>query len=374
MTNDQNVTHAPKRFPCAQCGASLTFSPGMTSLVCEHCGYSQKTHETRTDVGELDYNAWLEKGEADEHLEDIMVVRCTGCGASLEPKKETVALPCPFCGNAMDLHEVSHRQIKPSSLLPFKVDKKQAREHFKQWVASRWFAPSKLKVAARGDTPLNGLYVPYWAYNAQTDSQYQGQRGIHYQERETYTTTENGQTVQKNRTVTRTRWYPVAGQVSHWFGNVLVMASDLLPAPMADALEPWDLENLVAYDSSFVSGFRAQSYHVGLADGFGQAKGKMAGTIDTLVRQDIGGDEQQVNHVSTQYSAVTFKHILLPIWLSTYRFGNKEYRFLINARSGEVQGERPYSWIKITATVLSIVGILGGLWWKYGEQIMASLQ
>ncbi|MBF0422823.1 MAG: hypothetical protein HQL73_07510 [Magnetococcales bacterium] len=370
----QESQPGPQTFPCAQCGASLTFSPGITSLKCDHCGHTQEVPLVRKEIPTLDYHAWLEKGHADKHMEDIMVVQCSACGASLEPERETVALPCPFCGNPMDLHETSHRRIKPSSLLPFKVDKKIARESFKQWVSSRWFAPNRLKMAARSETPLSGLYVPYWTYDSQTGSDYQGQRGIHYQERETYTTTEDGRSVEKTRTVTRTRWSHVSGHVEHWFHDVLVMASNKLPQQIADRLEPWDLGNLVGYDSSYVSGFRAQSYHVGLEEGFAIAKGKMAPVIDDLVRRDIGGDEQRVDAISTHYSATTFKHILLPIWLSTYRFGNKTYPFLINGRTGEVQGERPYSWIKITLAILSVAAVLGGVWWKYGDQILAAVK
>jgi len=87
----------------------------------------------------------------------------------------------------------------------------------------------------------------------------------------------------------------------------------------------------------------------------------MDGEIRSTVRRDIGGDHQRVHSVRTQYSNVTFKHILLPIWLSAYRYRDKAYRFLINARTGEVQGERPWSWVKITAAVLVTIGIIAGI-------------
>ncbi|HIJ85356.1 MAG TPA: primosomal protein N' (replication factor Y) - superfamily II helicase, partial [Magnetococcales bacterium] len=170
----------PQQFPCTQCGAHLGFVPGTTSLVCEHCGHAQEVPLSRGEIKELDFDAWLQKAEADGRVEDVVVVQCAGCGATVKPERGTIALACPFCGMAMDLQETSKRQIKPSSLLPFKVDKKQARDHFVKWVSSRWFAPNKLKMAARSDTPLNGLYVPYWTFDTQTHSDYRGQRGVHY--------------------------------------------------------------------------------------------------------------------------------------------------------------------------------------------------
>ncbi|MEO5329810.1 MAG: hypothetical protein H7829_16395 [Magnetococcus sp. THC-1_WYH] len=364
---EDNDHSGPRQFPCGQCGASLHFIPGATSLVCTHCGHTQEVKVSKGGAEELDFDAWMDQGQADDRMQDCIVVQCTGCGAKVEPEGGIVALPCPFCGIAMDLREVSQRQIKPTHLLPFKITQKQAQDHFKTWVASRWFAPSQLKKAARRETPLNGLYIPYWTFDAQTQSDYTGQRGIHYHVQESYTATEGGKSVQKTRTVTRTRWRATSGHVAHWFNDVLVIASHALQKGMADQLEPWDLDNLVAYDSNYVSGFRVQSYQLGLAQGFEGAKERMTETITKLVREDIGGDAQRIDHLSTHYNAITFKHILLPIWLSTYRFGNKSYPFLINGRTGEVQGKRPYSWVKITLTVLTIMAILGGLWWFFGE-------
>lgn len=356
-----------RQFPCSQCGGRLNFVPDAASLVCEQCGHSQEVTPVKGGDQELDFNAWLEKAEADGRMQDVIVVRCPSCAASVEPERATVAMSCPFCGINMDLQEISQRQIKPSSLLPFKVDKKQAREHFVKWVTSRWFAPNQLKKAARSETPLSGLYIPYWTFDTQTQSDYRGQRGIHYQTTETYTAIEDGRSVQKTRTVTRTRWTATSGRVFHGFNDVLVVASSSLPKEITNNLEPWDLQNLVAYNPEYISGFRAQSYQLGLVDGFDYAKERMAPVIQGVIRRDIGGDEQRIDSVSTRYSAVTFKHILLPIWISSYRFGKRSYRFLVNGRTSEVQGERPYSWIKIILLIVFVAAVSGVLWYYYGR-------
>jgi hypothetical protein len=85
----------------------------------------------------------------------------------------------------------------------------------------------------------------------------------------------------------------------------------------------------------------------------------MQDKIYAAVRANIGGDEQQVTSVNSTYNDITFKHILLPVWLSSYRYKDKVYRFLVNARTGEVQGERPYSAAKIAALVITIVAVVG---------------
>jgi len=207
---------------------------------------------------------------------------------------------------------------------------------------------------------IDGVYVPAWTYDAQTYSQYTGQRGDDYWDTETYTEQDsNGNTVTRTRQVRRTRWHWVSGNVANPFDDILVLASNSLPRKIAQRLEPWDLKNLVPYRDEYLSGFVAESYQVGLPEGFEIAKQIMAGPIHEAIESDIGGDHQRIHSVDTRYLDVTFKHCLLPIWISAYLYAGKTYRFLVNARTGEVQGERPYSALKILMLVISILVAIG---------------
>jgi hypothetical protein len=253
------------------------------------------------------------------------------------------------------------RQIKPEGLLPFKVSGKEAFEQFRKWIGKLWFAPSQLKQYAQSESKLAGVYVPFWTYDSDTTTAYTGERGDYYYTTETYTEEENGRTVTRTREVRHTRWTSVSGTVFNNFDDILILASKSLPKKYTDRLEPWDLTNLVPYADEYLSGFRAESYQVSLPQGFEEAKQIMESAIESSIRRDIGGDEQQIHSAQTQYGSITFKHILLPVWLSAYRFREKIYRILINARTGEVQGERPFSAWKIAGAVLIgliIIGIL----------------
>jgi hypothetical protein len=203
--------------------------------------------------------------------------------------------------------------------------------------------------------------VPYWTYDANTISAYSGERGEDYHVTESYTTRENGKTVTRTRQVKKTRWHRVSGTVTNAFDDVLVLASRSLPAACTTRLEPWDLENLAPFQPEYLAGFRTESYQVGLEEGMEQAKTIMDAAIRTAICRDIGGDHQRVHDVDTQYNDLTFKHVLLPLWLSVYRYGEKPYRFVVNARTGEVQGERPWSWVKITLAVLGALAVIGGV-------------
>ncbi len=357
--NEAPVATQNKRFPCKNCGADMQFDPSAAAITCPYCGHENPIPQSEQDIEELDFETYLAQISEREETEQTQAVQCSACGAETTLDPNTAADACPFCGGALisEAHTVS--KIRPKSLLPFAIDRAQAMEAFRAWVKSRWFAPNKLKQYARADSSrLNGMYVPFWTYDSKTTSWYTGQRGDHYYVTESYTTTENGKTVRKTRQVRKTRWTSVSGVVWRNFDDILVLASRSLPKKYADRLEPWDLENLVTYDDQYLSGFRAETYQVDLAEGFDEAKGIMATQIRSDVRHDIGGDEQRIHSVRTQHDDVTFKHLLLPVWISAYRFGEEVYRFLVNARTGEVQGERPWSWVKIALAVAAVLAVV----------------
>jgi len=143
-----------------------------------------------------------------------------------------------------------------------------------------------------------------------------------------------------------------------FFNDILIVASKSLPHKYLRKLEPWDLESLVTYDSKYLSGFRTETYKVDLKEGFDKAEDIMKKTIKKLVKKDIGGDHQRISNMNVSHNDVHFKHILLPVWISSYRYKQKVYRFVVNARTGEVQGERPYSFWKIFFTSLGGIAII----------------
>ena len=110
------------------------------------------------------------------------------------------------------------------------------------------------------------------------------------------------------------------------------------------------------YRVEYLAGFRAEAYSIELEDAFGEARGHMDRMIERDVRFDIGGDRQRVGQVDTDIRDLTFKHILLPVWLAAYKYRGKSFRFVVNGRTGKVQGERPYSPIKIAIAV--VVGLV----------------
>jgi len=346
-------------FKCASCAGQMTYAPGSSAQKCPYCGHENPIPESEADIHELDYAAHLRQLAEEENTSEQLTVTCGECGAETTTDPNIIARECPFCGSPLVATAHSQKQIQPKSLLPFHITRDQARASFQKWLTSRWFAPNALKKMAQQEGRLNGIYVPYWTYDSKTTSFYRGERGEHYWETQHYTARENGKTVHKTRRVRKTRWYPASGTVWISFDDILVLASNSLPRKYTLALEPWDLDHLVPYQDDYLSGFKAESYHVDLALGFETAQGIMDTQIRQRIRMDIGGDEQRIHTVRTQHDQVTFKHILLPVWISAYRCKNRVFRFLVNARTGEVQGERPWSWIKIVMLVMAILATIG---------------
>jgi len=343
-----------KRFPCEQCGAVLNYAVGTRTMECQYCGHANAIEHSAEQLEELDFHGVLKRLQDSPTITpETNVISCPNCAAQFALDAHIHAGDCPFCGTSV-VTETSHsRPLKPKGLLPFAISDDEARESYRNWLNQRWFAPNALKKYARSDASLNGVYIPYWTYDSDTSTAYSGQRGEVYYVTQRYTTTVNGRRVTRSRQVPKVRWYPASGRTSRHFDDVLVGASRTLPRKITDWLAPWDLENLVPYTEDYLAGFSSEVYQVDLDEGFNIAQQTMDKVIRSDVRQAIGGDQQRINRVNTRHSDTTFKHVLLPLWTAGFQFRGKTYRFVVNGRTGKVQGERPYSAVKITLAVLA---------------------
>ncbi len=349
------------RFPCDQCGADMRYDTLRNEMHCDHCGATQAVGErddAASAIRELDFRAALDQRLPQAEMEETRVVTCPNCGAETELNPAVHAAECPFCATPVVTDTGISRHIKPRGLLPFALDETQARKAMTDWLGRLWFAPNGLQQYARKGRAMAGVYVPYWTFDADTKSSYTGMRGDDYYETRTVMRDGKPQQVQ----VRKTRWRPAAGRVARFFDDVLVLASKALPRKYTDGLQPWDLGAMVPYSLSYLAGFRAEAYQVGLEDAYDDARDQMDRIILRDIKFDIGGDHQRVMTVDTAIKDVTFKHILLPIWVAAYKYRGKTYRFVVNGRSGRVQGERPWSAWKIAFAVvigLIIAGIIG---------------
>lgn len=356
----QNVETSPERvhqFPCPSCGADLLYEPEDGFLTCGHCGHKEAIPESAARVEERPFEQYL--GMRSEQMgrlaANALEVQCQGCGAKSLFMPPEVAGRCEFCGvQIVAQPKLADPIMAPEGLLPFKVSQPQAGASLHEWLSSLWFAPSGLKHFAQPEA-IHGIYIPFWVYYTNTSTTYTGQRGDYYYTTETYYETDSqGRQVARTRQVQHTRWSDASGTVPGWFGDLLIPATISLSSDRLRALEPWDLDYLKPYNPAFLAGFKAQRYQVGLEEGFDRAKDLMAPVIERDVNEDIGGDVQQIDEMSTEYFKTTFKHLLLPVYAGAYRFNGRVFQIVVNGRTGEIHGDRPYSVWKI----LLLIGFL----------------
>lgn len=317
--------------------------------------------DQRKALGELDLEAALRSGLASAPTEETRATRCDGCGALVEFTGAEHAKECPFCATPVVIGTGTSRQIKPQAVIPFRLDESQARTAMTRWMGNLWFAPGSLLEYARKGRPMAGIYTPYWTFDAQTRSRYAGQRGTYYYETRTVTVNVNGRNEQRQEQIRKVRWQGVRGWVQRAFDDVTVLGSTSLPRGYTEALAPWDLTALTGYAPEYLSGFAAEGYTVPLDQAHDRARQVMADQIHRDVLRDIGGDEQRVEQINTDWSAETFKHVLLPVWLAAYKYNGRTYRFVVNGQTGKVQGERPWSAWKIAFAVLLAIIVIGAV-------------
>lgn len=341
--------------PCSGCGARLEFAPGQRALQCPYCGVHNTIAEAAeanktAATEELDYAAFLAQAAGNEATIERQAVRCTGCGATSQFARNVTADRCAFCAAPLiAANACTQRTIRPRAVIPFEIRENVAKTRFRDWISGLWFAPDALKDASRTDNGLKGIYLPHWTYDAASDTPYVGERGDHYFVTERYI--ENGS--EKTRQVQHTRWSTASGTLALRFDDIVVPASASLPGDMLASLQPWQLAGLQPYDEDYLAGFTVEAYQLGLEPGFSVARQEMETSIRQAIGRDIGGDEQRITHMTPRFHAITFKHVLFPVWVSSYRYGGKTWRFLVNGQSGKVQGERPWSAWKIAFAVLA---------------------
>ncbi len=348
-----------RKFPCDKCGADFEFNIGVQKLKCPYCGYEKDLHHSDMAVAEQPFHETLDrlkelKTESQTPARDEKVVDCDTCGASVVFVGSLTSSQCPYCASPIQLDNVydAPDRVQADGMLPFLIDRESARKNLQKWIQSRWFAPNAFKQEG-GKGNFQGVYLPFFTFDTLTFNSYKGSRG------ENYTVTVG--TGKNRRTETRTRWYSASGRFQRFFDDILVLASKGLNKNLMLALEPWPLHKCQPFNQELLAGYLARTYEVELDEAFQDARQRVDEAIDNDVRRRIGGDEQRVDHIQTHCDAITFKHLLLPTWLLSYRFRGKVYQVMVNATTGEVQGERPYSWVKILGAVLAVALVIGGI-------------
>lgn len=376
------------KHPCPECGGDLQWNAAKQALACPYCGTIVPLSQAAEGVGdgsagvvEQDLLAALQRLQAQEFeppplppsaqggvvgmLQSMAAtpagqrgygaqpreVQCQSCHAISVFVDGKVADRCEFCGSPSIIdHQSLGDAITPQSLLPFKISDGQVRDSIRKWYGTRWFAPNKLKRAALTDT-LKGMYLPYWTFDAHVAARWTAEAGYHYYVTVSYRDS-NGNT--QTRQEQRTRWEPAAGSLQHFFDDELVPGTvGVHPELLAKIGQFPTTSDLKPYSPEFVRGWTVERYQVDLRQAAQRGEAQMQAQTRALCADQVPGDTHRNLQVQANYSARTFKHILVPVWLVSYTYGARSYQVLANGYTGALAGERPYSAWKIFFAVLA---------------------
>ena len=352
---------ATKSYTCPKCGGDMKFDAAQGMLTCPFCGHSMPSPETSEVVQEHDLVVALQDTSSKAHGFGTAVksFKCQSCGATTNLEPNVTSTACPFCGSNQVLEQAPDPNlIQPESVIPFGVDEKRASQLFRDWLGRGLFHPNDLKKYGGGQK-LGGVYLPFWTFDAHAESDWRAESGYYYYVNETVWVTRDGKRVQETRRVQKVRWQPSSGHRSDDHDDVLVYATKSIDVKILEKIYPFDTKKLMPYNPSYLSGWGAESYQIPLADAWTLGQSLIDREQYSRCGRDVPGDTQRNLRVNTRLSNLKYKHVLLPVWLASYRYNNKVYRFMINGQTGEVQGQKPISWIKVAIAVVIALAIIG---------------
>lgn len=337
---------------CPQCGGVMDFDPATGNLKCPYCDYEETIpvrEEDSKKADELDFLAAEHTANKNWGTETKTVI-CKACGAeSIYDALQTSAV-CPFCGSNQVMEAKEQDTIAPGGVVPFRVSDKEAAELFHKWIRRKWFCPKLAKNSAKPKR-FKGIYLPYWTFDTDTVSSYHGEYGIDHTHQD-----------RDGNTHVTTNWHRTSGSYREFINDELVLASNNHDMSMLRQLEPFDTENNKSYKPEYIAGFVAERYSLGLKDAWNKAmtsiKSKLSNSVSSKIRNEHHADHVRNVSLQTDFNNITYKYLLLPVWISNFKYNDKIYQFMVNGQTGKVAGKTPLSIPKIILTVLGVIAIL----------------
>jgi predicted RNA-binding Zn-ribbon protein involved in translation (DUF1610 family) len=333
---EQETTHT---FTCPQCGGPQVYQAASSGLVCEHCGH-QETIDAPTAgkaAGESEFTAEALAQAEHGWQVDHQQVQCQQCGGETLLPPGVLTQTCPYCGSTYVIgHRGTDDLLRPHFMLPFRTAPERCRAITQEWLGTSWMTPRNLrKKADLGD--YVPLYAPFWTFDANVTAGWSAEVG--YDET---SWDEDG------LPETETAWKQKSGRVHVAFDDQYVPGTTHLHEAAVEQMTDFDLRALVAYNPAYLAGHHAQAYEVNLNQAWEKAQEKMKERVRAECRRDaLSGDGDHVRNLrlrSFEPQDARWRYVLLPVYTSTYNYGDKVYQTLINGQKGTIGGQRPVVW------------------------------
>ena len=126
------------------------------------------------------------------------------------------------------------------------------------------------------------------------------------------------------------------------FAGIPIDASDKLIDKVADSVLPYDMSELVPFQSGYLSGYTADRFDVPGKSMQSRAESLMRETARNLISGSLSYSSTKLTSSSFQASNVSVQYVLLPMYIFKIKYGSrKKYEFAVNGQTGKVVGSLP---------------------------------
>ncbi len=324
-----------KDFKCPNCGGRLEFDAQTQKLKCPYC---DGTFDPEVFNEGDNYTVSSEKWEDD----DIVVYTCKSCGGTIMADRDTAASSCPYCGNPVVMTSNVSGIYKPKKVIPFLLDKKQAKERYKNFLKGKVLLPDAFKNEAVIDE-MKGIYVPYWLFGGKANARmwFDATRVRHWNEGE-YMCTETG-------------YYKVFRSGSVRFADVPVDASGKIDDLLTESIEPFDIKEAKEFSENYLAGYYADKYSVSAEESRQKANSRIANSTTSL----FASTTRMYDSCAPSSSSISISdgrqdYVMYPVWLLNIKYGSKLYTFAMNGQTGKFVGELPIDRGKLGRIAISV--------------------
>ena len=327
---------------CKNCGGDLRYDPASYGLVCDYCGFRKMLHRPSEQVvvEELDMSTASRNANMNWGILR-RAVTCKYCSAVTLYDPEQISGACPYCGSKVVLTpEQTNTGMAPNGVIPFSITKEQAAANYYKWNKWALWAPEEFrKGKVLGN--LTGVYVPYWTFDADTITTYEGKFGY---------TTESGDN-------SYTKYYKKSGVVSVFIDDYTTCGSRrFINDKMFNTIATFNAKDIIPYTPEALLGFAAEKYTIDLGEAWNISKAKMRKRFENEACRNERADCYDKLQMSTEFTNIKYRYVLVPMWLTAANYKGKVYNVAISGYNGRGNCKRPVSTVKIVLLCVIVGG------------------
>lgn len=320
-------------YKCPNCGGGLVFEPESQKFKCDYCLSSFA--EDELDKAAPDAGAAQAVPEAE--ASSILVYSCPSCGAELITGETTASTFCYYCHNPVVLSGKLEGRYRPNYVIPFAADKKKAAQIFKGWIGRKKYVPKDFYSPEQMEL-MEGIYYPYWLYDCKVDGR--------------ITADTSKRSVRRTGAVeyTETSQFQVERQGIMEIKSVTRNALKKADHRLSEGVLPFDMEKLLPFESSYLSGFKAERRDIEKDEYEQEVHDEIQSfAVDTLKNSISGYDSVSVKEHEEKVLSSEWNYALLPVWVLTYKDkkNDKLYYFAMNGQSGKICGVLPVDYKRL---------------------------